>query len=136
MNWDAWYQMQQFWRFSPFNTHQPIIHTLLMGTCTLVGYLFGNSSAGLFLFVFLQTIVYGLVISYSFLLLEKISTPNWLKALYLFLCCFSPYYVNSSNSVIKDSSYSISFLLLMIEIIYALIDIEEFVKKNRIGCFL
>lgn len=130
MNWDAWYQMQQFWRFSPFNTHQPIIHTLLMGTCTLVGYLFGNSSAGLFLFVFLQTIVYGLVISYSFLLLEKISTPNWLKALYLFLCCFSPYYVNSSNSVIKDSSYSISFLLLMIEIIYALIDIEEFVKKK------
>lgn len=130
MNWDAWYQMQQFWRFSPFNTHQPIIHTLLMGTCTLVGYLFGNSSAGLFLFVFFQTIIYGLVISYSFELLEKIKTPNWLKALYLFSCCFSPYYVNSANSVIKDSLYSIFFLLGMIEMIYALLDVEAFVSKK------
>ena len=130
MNWDAWYQLQQFWRFSPFNTHQPIMHTLIMGMFTLIGYLFGSSDVGLFLFVAFQTIVYGLVISYSFVLLNKMKSPRWLKCIYFISCIFSPYYVNSANSVIKDSLYSISFLLFIIEMIYAISDIEEFVDKK------
>ena len=130
MNWDAWYQLQQFWRFSPFNTHQPIVHTLIMGIFTLIGYLCGSSSVGLFLFVLAQTITYGLVISYSFVLLEKLKTTNWIKNIYLLSCCFSPYYVNSANSVIKDSLYSIFFLLFIIELIYAFLDIEVFFSKK------
>lgn len=131
MNWDAWYQLQQFWRFSPFNTHQPIMHTLIMGMFTLIGYLFGSSDAGLFLFVVFQTILYGLIISYSFVLLEKLKSPRWLKGMYFISCLFSPYYVNSANSVIKDSLYSICFLLFIIEMIYAILDIEEFVARKK-----
>lgn len=134
MSWDHWYQLQQFWRYSPFNTHQPIMHTLIVGTFTLIGKVFGSSNVGLFMFVIVQTFVYALVIAYSFVLLKKLKAPIWLMAIYIITCIFSPYYVNYSNTVLKDSLYSICFLLFIIELVYALIDTEQFLKQKK-DCF-
>lgn len=130
MNWDAWYQLQQFWRFSPFDTHQPIVHTIVMGVFTYVGKVLGSGSVGLFLFIVFQTIIYALIVSYAFVLLDRLYAPLWLRLIYLITCIFSPYYVNSVGSVIKDSLYSIFFLLMIIELIYAMIDLDTFLDTK------
>lgn len=129
MCYDAWYQLSQFWGYSTFTSHHPPIHTLLIGFFSWIGNQIGDTDTGLFLFILFQTMLYALVIGYSFLLLKKLHAPSWLNIIYFLITAFTPYYFNYVGLVLKDNVYSISVLLFIIELINLLVDINGFFGK-------
>ena len=124
---DTWIQLSQFWGFSEFTSHHPPAQTLIFGFFTWLGTLIGHANIGLYLFILVQTTLYALIIAYSFVLMKKLSAPKWLFLLTFIAAGFSPYYANRVSMLLKDNLYSISVLLFIIELIYALLNLEDFI---------
>ena len=127
---DSWSQLSQFWGFSEFTSHHPPAQTVIFGFFTRLGTLVGSANAGLYCFILVQTFIYATVIAYSFVLMKKLSAPKWLFLLTFFAAGFSPYYANRVSMLLKDNLYSIAMLLFVIELIYALLQTEEFFTRK------
>ena len=127
---DAWSQLIQFWR-RYFIDHHPPTSTIIYGFFTWAGdKIFGSVNIGIFLFILSQSLVFALVISYAVRLMKRLDAPNWLIVCYLFTAGFTPYYSNYVSLVLKDSLYSVMFLLFIIEFIYAIIDYPDFFNSR------
>lgn len=127
---DAWAQLYQFWS-GRITAHHPPVHTLLIGFFTWIGKTaFGSANIGLFCFILIQSLVYSLIISYALLMMTKMTAPKWLQILYFVSAAFLPFYANRVNMVLKDNLYSISVLLLMIEMINAFLDLDSYVDSK------
>ena len=127
---DSWIQLSQYWGFSEFTSHHPPVQTLIYGFFTRLGTLVGSANAGLYCFILVQTFIYATVIAYSFVLMKKLSAPKWLFLLTFLAAGFSPYYANRVSMLLKDNLYSIAMLLFVIELIYALLQTEEFFNRK------
>ncbi len=128
---DTWIQLSQFWGFSEFTSHHPPVQTLIFGFFTWLGTLVGHANIGLYLFILVQTTLYALIIAYSFVLMKRLSAPKWLFLLTFITAGFSPYYANRVSMLLKDNLYSISVLLFIIELIYALLDLEDYISRKH-----
>ena len=127
---DQWTQLAQYWGVIPFTTHHPPAHTFLIGTCTQIGLMLGDVNRGLFAYVLVQVVLYALTVGYSFQVLRRLRAPAWLKGLYYVSVALSPYYSNRVGACSKDNIFSISVLLFIIELIYAMLDPDEFAEKR------
>ncbi len=125
---DSWESINSYWRTIHITDRQPITFAVLIGVFTHVGKILGDPNLGIFLFILFQMIVYIAIICYSIKLILDLNAPWWLTFLYLLTVCFSPYYANRVNLVLKDNFYSICFSLFIIEIIWLLILKEKFFK--------
>lgn len=128
---DTWIQLSQFWGFSEFTSHHPPVQTLIFGFFTWLGTLVGHANIGLYLFILVQTTLYALTIAYSFVLMRKLAAPKWLLLLTFIAAGFTPYYANRVSMLLKDNLYSISVLLFIIELVYALLNAEDFLSKKK-----
>ena len=131
MNSDTWFQLFQYYGYSDLTAHHPAVATLTVGLLTKICGSFGNSSVGLYFIVLFQFAVYVSVVTYSFSLIRKLKGHKWITYLYLVMCVLSPYYANRVNVPLKDGLFALANLLFIIEIIYALIDIDAFIKSKR-----
>ncbi|MDO5456460.1 MAG: DUF6020 family protein [Eubacteriales bacterium] len=127
---DQWTQLAQYWGVIPFTTHHPPAHTFLIGICTQIGLMLGNVNRGLFAYVLVQVVLYALTVSYSFEILHRLKAPAWLKGLYYVSVALSPFYSNRVGACSKDNIFSLSVLLFIIELIYAMLDPDEFAGKK------
>lgn len=128
---DAWMQLAQYWGTEELTAHHPPVHTLIMGGFSRLGMALGSANLGLFLFALLQTLAFALVIAYVFCLYEKLNAPRWIRLISLLMAAFSPFIANRAGILLKDAPYSISFLLLMAQFIYALLDLDAFLQSKR-----
>ena len=131
MNSDTWAQLFQYYGYGDLTAHHPAVTTLTVGILTRICGALGNASAGLYIIVLFQFAVYVSVITYSFSLIKKLDVQKWITYLYLIMCVLSPYYANRVNVPLKDGLFALANLLLIVEIIYGLLDVDEYIKSRR-----
>lgn len=131
MNSDTWAQLFQYYGYGDLTAHHPAVTTLTVGILTRICGALGNASAGLYIIVLFQFAVYVSVITYSFSLIKKLDVQKWITYLYLIMCVLSPYYANRVNVPLKDGLFALANLMLIVEIIYGLLDIDEYIKSRR-----
>ena len=127
---DAFEQLSQYFGYQGWNSHHPPFSTFIMGRITELGLLI-NDYLGTYLFILFQAVVAAMVISYGFCLLKKMKTSYWIRSVYVLSVIFVPYYANYVCVFLKDSLYSYSFLLVIIELIYLLIDKSEIALTKK-----
>ena len=117
INWDAWSQLTQFFGNSDFTTHHPPAHTVFLGLFVKFGLKLGNANIGIYLSVLCQSVTAASILAYSLSLMEKWISPRWLRLIAFFVIVLVPYYTDYAVVAIKDTLYSVFFLLFVTEII-------------------
>ncbi len=119
--WDTLGQIEQVIKGSGYTTHHPLLHTLLVGGLSQLGYVvFGSYDIGLFLYMLLQVVMLAAAMAATICVLAKRGLKAcWLWGL-LVLYCIAPVYTNIVSVAIKDVPYNafvvgyvICFALLM-----------------------
>lgn len=128
---DAWMQLAQYWGSEPFTAHHPPVHILLLGVFSRLGLALGSANFGLFLFALLQAFAFALTLAYVFCLYEKLGAPKWIRLLSFLTAVFSPFIADRVGTLLKDVPYSMAFLLMTAQFIYAVLDTEAFLKSKR-----
>lgn len=121
--WDTLGQIEQVTKGTGYSTHHPILHTLIVGGLSQLGYVvFGSYDIGLFVYMLLQVVMLAIAMAATIGVLAKRGMKAcWLWGL-LFLYCAAPIYTNIVSVAIKDVPYNafvvgyvICFALLMEE---------------------
>lgn len=128
---DAWNQLAQFYGEQKFTAHHPPVHTILIGLSEKIGHMFGDGNAGLFSFIFIQTIIFACVLAYMLNTMQKFSAPLWLTRLTFVIAIISPYYTEYIGLILKDNIYSYFIILFVIELFYILLLKQEFWKNKK-----
>lgn len=128
---DVWKQILQFYGEQPFTAHHPPAHTILTGLSEELGQLLGSGNLGLFLYIFIQTVMFAFIFTYMLDTMRKLSAPVWLRALSFITAITSPYYTQYLGTIVKDTIYSYCILLFVIEVVYMLILKNTFWLSKR-----
>ena len=127
MNADSWGQAGMFfkvvrpdWGLYEFTSHHPPAHTVYFASIIALGKKLGSANLGLFTVMLLQTGMYSAVFAYSLHTMRRLGAPRYLRLISLLAILFSPYFVTSYPTVIKDNVYSWAILLFVIELVYML----------------
>lgn len=99
-----------------YTTQHPVIHSILIGICTDIGFALKNPGLGLFLFVLLQTAAMILVLSYTIHIMNRLGVPRWFIAFTLLLFCVLPVFSGYTTTIVQDMPYTIAILLLVDEL--------------------
>ncbi len=123
---DAWYQLCMFYEKIGFTTHQPPAHTIFLGLFTKLGLAMGHVNWGVYISVILQTLTAALIMAYSLTVMKKLSAPKWLRIISFASMMLVPFYTDYIALEIKDTFYSVFFLLFVTEFICMLEKPEEY----------
>lgn len=86
--------------------HHPVLYTIFLGTCTLIGNKIGNGNLGLFIYSFIQIIFMAATFAYSIKYMKKLNTPYYLRMIILCIYAFVPMYPFFSMAAVKDTLYT------------------------------
>ena len=128
---DAWYQLCMYYDKIGFTTHQPPAHTVFLGLFTKLGLKMGHVNVGLYLSVIVQTLTAAFVMAYGMYLMKKWGTPRWLRILSFAVIGIVPFYTDYIALEIKDTFYSVFFLLFMLELICILEKGTDYFKELK-----
>ena len=106
----------------------PVLHTLLLGSCFKLGHTLGSDNLGLFIYSVIQIILMVSILSYSISYMKKNGVAN--KLLFIVLGIYAlvpvfPFYALSTN---KDTIFC-SFVLLFVIKLYDLIVHKQSTKQ-------
>ena len=104
--------------------HHPIFHTYLLGFCISIGRHLLNDNFGLFLYTFIQTLVFSSVLAYTIKFLKKNEIEVKYSFLVLLAYCLIPMYGFFTVAAVKDTFYT-SFMILFVLWIY------DFIKNYK-----
>lgn len=114
LQWDAHAQLWMALGVTEQTSYHPVFISNYMAACIKMGrFLFHSDSIGLFLFTFPQFICQSLVFAYVFCLMKKMKTPVCVRWVALFFWTIFPYFQIWGYTMVKDTYYYISFLLLL-----------------------
>lgn len=136
---DPSYQIKQFFqipnKYSNYSimidpnvtitNHHPVIHTLLLGTCTKIGVMINNVNLGLFIYSMIQIVILSSALSYTIKFLKENNIKNEYLILILLVYSLIPIFPFYSMSAVKDVIFT-SLIIIYIIALYKLI------KKNDI----
>lgn len=96
--------------------HHPVLHTLILGSCTKIGTLLGSVNIGLFIYTCIQTIILASTLSYtiSFLKTRGISRKYLITALIIYT--FVPVFPMYAIVPVKDVIFGCLIIIYIIEI--------------------
>lgn len=105
--WDTLGQIEQVTKGTGYSTHHPLLHTLIVGGLSQLGYtVFGSYDAGLFVYMLLQVVMLAAALAVTIAVLAKRGMKaKWLWGL-LILYCIAPIYTNIVSVAIKDVPYN------------------------------
>lgn len=133
---DAWNQLSQFFGKRTFTAQHAPGHTIFMGFFTQIGVRMGNGNIGLYISIVVQFMVAVLVLSYALSLMKEWKSPRWLRIMTYAVIILVPYYINYAVMAIKDTLFSICFLLFAVELICMLQKgIDYFTDRKHILLF-
>ncbi len=128
---DVWNQVLQFFGIQKFTTHHPPVHTVLVGLLEKLGLWFGSGNAGLFLYIFFQTVLFALILAYMLDTMRKMETPVWLRGVTFVIAIVSPYYTQYIGTIVKDNIYSYFIVLFVIELVYMLVLKQKYWMEKK-----
>lgn len=119
IEWDALVQLAQYFGDEGRNNHHPYISSAIMGVCVETGKkLFKSDNVGLFIYTFSQCVITITIMSYSFILLNKMYVKKWICcALLLFYGLFTIY---PSNAYYMDKGSMYSAFCIVLVYLYIL----------------
>lgn len=122
---DAKYQIQNVIE-GYYNTHHPLIHTLMMGKAYEFGQRLGNVSAGYQFYTLFQMLILSSAFAYFQLYLYKRRVPKCIRICTLIWFTVFPMHALFAISATKDVLCAAFFLYFMIYLIRFLFDKEAF----------
>ena len=128
---DAWYQLCMYYEKIGFTTHQPPAHTVFLGLFTKLGLKMGHVNAGVYISIILQTLTAALIMAYSLTLMKKWRSPKWLRIKSFAAMVLVPFYTDYIVLEIKDTFYSVFFLLFVLELICMLEKTDDYFKDFK-----
>ncbi len=115
---DVYMQIPQALGYEELTAHHPVMHTLFIRLCFLIGNLFPYKSSGLIVYSILQIVIYSAGISYSIYLVCKNKLS--LLPLLIVVVCFVVYptFALFAFNLTKDSIFSVIFLCFALKLYY------------------
>lgn len=96
--------------------HHPVLHTLILGTCTQIGKLINNDNLGVFVYTLLQTITVAFTLAYIINYMKKIKTNKWIRIISLIFFALMPVFPFSAIGITKDMPFFCFVTLYLIEL--------------------
>ena len=98
------------------NTHHPVAHTALLGTCVQLGITYFNDcNAGLLIYTTLQYTVSVLAVAYAVSTLGHLGASLTIRAAVLAFFAFMPMYSNYAVLITKDVLFADALLVLLVQ---------------------
>lgn len=119
-----------------YNTHHPLIHTLMMGKAYELGQAMGNVSWGYQFYTLAQMLILTSAFAYTLQYMYKKKVKvSWLIATWVFFAIF-PMHSVFSISATKDVLCTAFFLYFMIFLVRYVFDKEQFKPISYVGMVL
>ena len=123
---DAQYQLREPLGITPYSTHHPLIHTLLMGWAYKLGLHMGNVSAGFQFYTIFQMLVLSSAFAYMICYMYRKGIPRCFRVGVLLWYALFPMHGLFAISTTKDVLFAAFFLYMMIFLVRLLYDKEKF----------
>lgn len=105
--WDVIGQIEQVTLETGFNSHHPLVHTLLVGGLVQLGMsVFGSYEIGLFLYMLVQLFLFASALAATIALLAKRHVKCSILAGLLVLYAVTPVYSNIVSTAVKDVPFN------------------------------
>lgn len=113
LQWDAHGQLWMAMGVTEQTSYHPVFISDYMAGCVLLGRrLFHSDSVGLFFYTFPQFLAQSLVFSYVLTVMKRLESPVLFRWMALLFWGVFPYFQIWGFTMVKDSPYYISFVLL------------------------
>lgn len=109
--------------------HHPVMQTYLLGFCIDLGRSILNDNFGLFIYTFIQTLIYASVLAYTIKFLKNNGVSIKLRLILLSIYLVVPHYAFYSVSAVKDTLYT-SFMILLV---LFMIDLVRSYKDKKLS---
>lgn len=119
---DVWDSIMMYFGQQEFNSHHPVVFTVLIGSLAQFFYEKGNINIAFAVWNVMQTISCAAIMAYVLYTMKKYKTPKWLIAMTLLCTVFSPYYSSYVCTIVKDTLYAFALLLYAVEMLYMHLD--------------
>ncbi len=107
IEYDAYYQMEQFLGFTPMTAHWPPFSSALMGGFVWLGKAaFGSWNVGVFLFVLFQAAVSSAILAYTIPAMAELGVSKTWRAVCLLIYAAATVFSGYLTSVLKDALFS------------------------------
>lgn len=112
----------QFWQYynEDFNTHHPLLHTLLLGFCMVLGIdndPMGDGAAGVALYTLVQMVLLAAMLAYGCHWMRKRGAPLWARLFVTFLFALFPFYSLWALSDQKDILFGGLVMLMVLQLV-------------------
>lgn len=96
--------------------HHPVLQTFMLGLSITIGRKLINDNFGLFIYTFIQSVIYASVLAYTikFMVKNNIKSKNRLVVLLMYLIV--PMYLIYSVSAVKDTLYTAFMILFVLKV--------------------
>nr|WP_296440777.1 DUF6020 family protein [uncultured Acetatifactor sp.] len=122
---DAPFQMAEV-VWDGYNTHHPLLHTLLMGAAYKFGVSLGDASTGFQFYTLLQMLVLSAAFAYCAHYLYRRGVPRVYRVCVVLWFALFPMHAMFSISATKDVMFAAFFLWFLILVVRLLFDREQF----------
>lgn len=117
---------------SILNNHHPIFHTFILGAFLKLGEAVGSYFAGIELFSILQCLAFTAALSLSLIKMKQHGMSKKLLSVFLLIFAFCPLFPLWGMTLMKDTAFSIVFLVTIVLIYDAVADADTFRGKKCI----
>lgn len=119
-----------------YNTHHPLLHTLIMGAAYQFGVSTGDASTGFQLYTLLQMLILSAAFAYCAYYLYKRGIPRVYRVCVVLWFALFPMHAMFSITATKDVMFAAFFLWFMIFVVRLLLDKEQFQWHACVGLIL
>lgn len=113
------------------NNNNPVLQTMLAVTAMKIGNMLGSPYLGIFLFCYLQMVIFALILSYSIYYMAKLRVRAGFRVLALLFYGLLPWHANFALTTLKDTNFSFIMLLYLIFLSDCVLHRDEFFAKKR-----
>lgn len=115
--WDGRYQLTEFYGIHQWTNHHPIVSTLVEGSIVEFGRRICDYNFGLFLFVFLQSLLQSCIFAYTVKFISDVVKSKAIVILSYIYFLFNPVVAIWGIGLGKDGIYYLSFLWFVIALV-------------------
>ena len=96
--------------------HHPVLNTLILGSCLNIGHTLGNDNLGIFIYTFLQIILFSSTLAYLISNLKNLKINNWIRTLTLLIFSLIPVFPFYAVQIVKDTPFTCVFIMYFIKL--------------------
>lgn len=118
------------------NNNNPVLQTMFAVIVMKIGNMLGSPYIGIFLFCYLQMVVFALILSYSIFYMAKLRIKSGYRVMTLLFYGLLPWHSNFALSTLKDTNFAFVMLLYIIVLSDCILHRQDFfAKKGKLILF-